>query len=204
VWALDLFQALDGRRRVEGVDPVASVEARLFLGEVLFVLGRRDEARAIFEALLSENPDTKMSLLEHDPEVIDLFEVVRASIPGPIGPEPPVLFDIPRRPRSWILPFGIPQALAGDDRGWPVQLAGQGGCGTLALSSYLLHRTWIGTSDVRQQDLALSVTLKAVNYASHACFIAFYVGSQVRATRTWRERHIPKVMLGPTGVRAEF
>ncbi|MCK6523072.1 hypothetical protein L6R49_16755 [Myxococcota bacterium] len=67
---------LAGRREVLS-------EARVWLGEVQFVLGEHAAAQATFEAALRDDPNLRLDPFEHPPEVVTFFDAVRAQQPPP-------------------------------------------------------------------------------------------------------------------------
>ncbi|MBK7756577.1 MAG: hypothetical protein IPI35_09230 [Deltaproteobacteria bacterium] len=58
-------------------------EARVWLGEVQFVLGEHAAAQATFEAALRDDPALRLDPFEHPPEVVTFFDAVRAAQPRP-------------------------------------------------------------------------------------------------------------------------
>lgn len=185
-WALDLLRDLDVRRRIEPVDTNVAIDARLYLGEVQYVTGARADARATFEALLVEHPVLSMGLFEHDPDAVDLFNVVKASLSAQTAPPPPI--DVPPRPIWTYLPYGVAH-LHNKDRdrafGWA---AGQLICGSAALGTYVYIRVRWPVRSNDPAEYARRLPVYVANWSSNVCFAGLYVGSQIDATRRYRAR----------------
>ncbi len=99
----------------EGVeDRELLVQARVYLGEVLFVLDRPEEAVAAFRAILEHEPDYRLDPYEHPPDVVDFYETLRGAIRD-LGfdedqqPEPEPLPSPQSLPPLALAPFGIHQ-----------------------------------------------------------------------------------------------
>ena len=77
-------------------------EARVYLGELLYVRGDAEAARKIFEQVLTIDPDFQVDPFRHPPEILAQFEIARSSVapyprPGAARPK----FS------STFLPLGI-------------------------------------------------------------------------------------------------
>lgn len=186
-WALALLSSLDVRRRIEDVPPQLDLDTRLYLGELYFVLDRPDDARRTFEAVVLDHPDAVMGLLEHDPDVLDLFETVKSEVTrrqAARSTEPP---SLPARPLWTWLPYGLGHLRGNDKLRFTLYGGGQLVCAGVAAATWVVHRrTWPGTVSV-PQEIPRSLRLKAINYTASAGFIALYIASQVSATRRWKD-----------------
>jgi hypothetical protein len=87
-------------------------EARLYLGELLYVAGDKDEARRFFEQVLRQEPEYAIDAFIHPPEVVGFFNYVRAyhTAPpepdtGPTLPQAPTL--VPPSPFSAMVGHGV-------------------------------------------------------------------------------------------------
>ncbi|MCB9759042.1 MAG: hypothetical protein H6739_04315 [Alphaproteobacteria bacterium] len=94
-------------------DEALRTEARLWLGEIQYVMGELQAAESTFEAVLFEHPETRLDPFTHPPDVIAFFDAVRASVqvrtPKPVIPPPlPVL---PIRPPPSKLTIAVPGGL---------------------------------------------------------------------------------------------
>jgi len=202
-WALEILQDLDLRRRLSDVPVDIAVEQRKYLGEVLLILGRRQEARRTFELLLVEHGDTQMGLLEHAPDAVALFETVRGELDRQRpDPDPPPAFQA--RKAVTYLPFGVAHFRAGD--------AGLGR--RYAILEGLFFATAVttaiaapggpaGISEQTGQELyRRALVFRIVNFAANAGFVTVYTVSQVQASRRWRRSRgvRAQVLLGPGGV----
>lgn len=206
-WALDLLRDLDVRRRLTPVDAASEIDQRLYLGEVLLVLGRRQEASDAFELLLSDHPTAEMGLLEHDPDAVDLLERIRAALESRLPPTPPELPPLPRRPLWTYTPYGVGH-LANKDRGsflafGGVQLAF---IATTAVTSAIFPRDWKTLRIPKEDDPASFnrlVTLKAINYGAAAGFVVTYAISQASLSREWKRQQRARLQVTPTGARLQ-
>ncbi|TVQ90077.1 MAG: hypothetical protein EA397_14090 [Deltaproteobacteria bacterium] len=195
--ALDLLRALDLRRRLERVPERQLVRTLFYLGEVELVLGRREEARAIFESLLNLVPNASPNLLEHDPDAIDLFDGVKASRPPPPPQEPappptPPQFsnrDLPARGALTYAPYGVGHLLLGDKR----RALGYGGA-QIALGSTMIVTHQIfdrqfpsGGPAEGPGELRRATLLRSLNYGALLGLLSTYAVSQLDATRRWRK-----------------
>lgn len=71
-------------------------EARLYLGELLYVAGDKEEARRFFEQVLRQDPEYAIDAFIHPPEVVGFFNYVRAYQASP--PEPGAALPLPQAP----------------------------------------------------------------------------------------------------------
>lgn len=66
-------------------------QARIYLGEILYVQGQEDAAFKVFETVLLDDPQHRIDPYRHPPDVCGFFEVVRASMQAletPLSPPP--------------------------------------------------------------------------------------------------------------------
>lgn len=121
-------------------DPVLLEEARVWLGEVHYILGDTAAAEAVFRTALYANPQLRIDTFDHPPEVVAFFDSVKAQLgrlPGPVEPPPTVT---PRGPGfiHYALPGGL--QYYNQQPGWgTVTLASVAlsGAGTLGINLYL-------------------------------------------------------------------
>ena len=88
--------------------------ARVYLGEVLYQQQNEEEARRIFEAVLTLDPNYTIDPFAHPPDVCGFFETVRAYI-VPLGPTVAQAPPDPL-PSSAYVGFGVYHFQAGDPR----------------------------------------------------------------------------------------
>jgi len=190
-WALDLLRALDIRRRVEPVARTTAVRAMLYLGELELVLGRRDEARGVFESVLLFDPNASMSLLEHDPDAVDLFTRTRAAMPASVlvTPTPPDFpnSELPRRRAITYLPLGIGVRAAGY-RDEAITFAIIEGLWHLNMFAawYMFQQRFPSSAQLASEqagDLRYVVGLKAWNYGAATAWLTTWGIAQASITR---------------------
>lgn len=91
-------------------DPALLEEARVWLGEVHYLLGDTAAAEAVFRTAIYQNPDLSLDTFNHPPQVVAFFDSVKAEIgrlPVPIEvPDPPVVVTNPTF-IHWALPGGL-------------------------------------------------------------------------------------------------
>ena len=187
-WALDLLRALDIRRRLEPVDLEQTIEQRKYLGEVLLVLGKRQQAEDTFRLLLIDHPEVEMGLLLHDPAAVDLFEQVRASIRTEPNIEEPS-YKLPRRPLKSYLPLGAGHFQAGRTRQGTSMALIQGaflvGAWTTAITAP--RGPWSTRDEAK---LRRANRFRAVNISLNVGFLTSYIVSQRAVQKRWRaENH---------------
>ena len=197
-WALDLLRALDLRRKVEEVPRALSARAGLYLGELELVMGRPDEARAVFESVLLFEPDVSMSLLEHDPDAVDLFERTRATLPASVLPKltPPSFTakELVNRRLLTYVPLGIGPRAAGERRlALQVGLAEGFLGGNMLLSWYLFNQRWPSGGQIidtnvgsPEAELRAAWTLRAWNHGAAITWVTSWAVTQATLNRRWR------------------
>lgn len=85
-------------------------EARVYLGELLYVAGDKDEARRFFEQVLQQEPAYAIDAFLHPPEVVGFFQYVRAYHTAPPDLEPvlpPAPRLVPPSPVSAMMGHGV-------------------------------------------------------------------------------------------------
>ncbi len=80
----------------EMTDPQLTQEARIWLGEVQYLLGETAAAESTFRAALAHDPDLRMDTFDHPPEVVSFFNSIQAQVqvstpdPPPVSPRSPL------------------------------------------------------------------------------------------------------------------
>lgn len=173
-------------------------ETRTWLGEVLFRLGRSDEARLAFRQLLEEDPDWPIDEYQHSVEVVAVFYDVRRQVQAERADRDVATQAPPRRPPAWtLLPFGIAQFI--DDR--PVagttQLILQTALATTSLATFAeLDRTnvpEIGHPEgwTEEQIVARQQALRwGVQYPATALLYVASVAGVLEARGHWRRHEV--------------
>jgi len=94
-------------------DEALRQQARMYLGEMLYLQQKEDEARRLFEAVLNTDPGYTIDPFVHPPDVYGFFETVRAYLVTPRSPTPPVRSPAPS---SAYLGFGLYHFHSGQSR----------------------------------------------------------------------------------------
>ena len=168
-------------------DPELRQQARIYLGEVLYVGGQEDAAFKVFEVVLHEDPNYRVDPFRHPPDVCGFFEVVRASTSA-LTPRPTLLPTLPAPPplSAWV-GFGVYQSRHGSRPKGAVMMISQAGLGLASAAGYgwiTSQRHYRGGSET----LAHLQTLKAVQWGVTAGFWGIYAWGALDARADWRER----------------
>lgn len=175
-------------------------QARVYLGEVLYVDGQEDAAFKVFEVVLTEDPDYRVDPFRHPPDVCGFFEVVRASTSA-LTPPPTILPPAPSpAPLSAFVGFGVYQVRNGLEPKGALMMAGQLGLGVASAAGY----AWITSQRRYHGEEALSrlQTLKLVQWSATAGFWGLYVWGTLDARADWRARSAPSAV--GTGVSGSW
>lgn len=152
-------------------DAVLRQQARIYLGEILYVQGQEDAAFKVFETVLLEDPSFKVDPFRHPPDVCGFFEVVRASV-NALGPAKTVTSP-PLSDRGVWIGFGAWQRAHDQRRFGNLLMTGQVllGVTSLATHAYLVgHREYhAGTSEETRV-----LALRAVQWTSTTGFWGLY------------------------------
>jgi len=207
--ALDLLQSLE-IRLLQGEFPGADLksETLVFLGEVLFVLDRREEAVRSFTTLLQTDPGFPISPYHHPIEVVRAFESTREEVQRqrqlaltPTIDEP---YEPPPLPLRGYMPLGIPQFSEGRVGAglWFGSL--QMGLGIASLAVYSRLDANNVAPDVHPQGWTEEEVMNNVQSQRYMIQwplgIAFYgtwLWSHSDARRSWKAEHQGPVALVP-------
>lgn len=159
-------------------------QARVYLGEVLYLQQNEEEARRVFETVLSVDPAYVMDPFKHPPDVCGFFETIRAyirpisntDVAGP-GPAPPP-------PRSAYIGFGIYHFQHEERRLGTAFAITQATFATISLAGFaeLLGNRHYTTPDEKR---SIQVN-QGVQWGSTAAFYAIWAWSAIDAQRHWR------------------
>ena len=122
-------------------DPELLEEARVWLGEVHYLLGDTAAAEAVFRTAIYQNPDLTLDTFNHPPQVVAFFESVKAEIgrvPEPVEVTPPPVVVATPTFIHWTMPGGL--QFYNQQPGWgTATLAGVSlsAIGTLGVNLYL-------------------------------------------------------------------
>jgi hypothetical protein len=173
-------------------------QAQVYLGEVHYSQENKEEARRLFEAILTTDPAFVMDPFAHPPDVVGFFETIRAYIRPPPPPmlAPQPVGPIPKTPVSAYLGFGLYQVRHGDRRLGTALAIGQSIFAVVSLASFaglLENRSWES-----KDELTRLRTQQGVQWSSTAAFYGIWIWSAVDAKRHWRA-HANGAMVGDPG-----
>lgn len=171
-------------------DPQLQVRARSLLGISLYLVGRTDDAREEFSALLLLEPDHRLDPFVVPPDIIQTFESIRTDMEPvlrglrdktPVQPEsergPPEvryeLLEVPD-PALAFLPLGVCQFVLKEPAWGTVWLATQAGGLALNIGAYARGND-LPADDPEQN------TWLAVQYAALGLIVVSYVASVIQA-----------------------
>jgi hypothetical protein len=170
------------------VDASTRRDAQVYLGEVHYSQGNKEEARRLFESVLTSAPLYTIDPFAHPPDVVGFFETIRTYLrpATPITPTlPPVaLGPVPKTPPSAFIGFGIYQIQNGDKRMGTALAIGQSICAIVSVASFgglLDNREWSSTTELTRLR-----TQKTVQWTSTAGFYSLWIWSAMDAKRHWR------------------
>ena len=176
-------------------------EARVYLGEILYIAGERDEARRFFEQALEQDPEYAVDAFRHPPEVVDHFNYVRAfrtvpATPEPAPPLPAAPTLIPPSPLSAMLGHGVYHFRYGRPGRGALYLGLQGSflaAEAVLWGSLLTDRTYREGDEAERQRLTRNRTLTGVAAVG---YWGTWVASMLDANAHWRQ------VEGPNRARA--
>jgi tetratricopeptide (TPR) repeat protein len=175
-------------------------EARVYLGELLYVAGDREEARRFFEQVLQQDPTYEVDAFRHPPEVVGFFNYVRAyhtapPDPGP-DPLPPAPTLVPPSPVSAMMGHGVYHLRYGKPGRGVLYLGLQGGflaADAVLWAGLLTDRSYREGDEAERQRLNRNRTLTGVMAAG---YWGTWLVSAVDANVHWRR------VEGPARARA--
>ena len=184
------------------VDEGLRQRARVYLGEVLYLQGNKEEARRFFEAVLLQDPAYVIDPFAHPPDVCGFFETIRAYIrPVPTVAAPPTVPEpIGRPPMSTYIGFGAYQFQSGRPGLGAAMASTQATLGAISLASFYgltSNNTW--QLDGERTSLEKR---RALQWAATAGFYGAWAWSVIDAQRHWRRTQgglAIRGSLGPTG-----
>lgn len=182
-------------------DAALRQQARVYLGEVLYVRGQQDAAFKVFETVLLEEPAYRVDPFRHPPDVCGFFEVVRASV-APMRPPTPTPV---RLPVNANLGFGLYQLQHKQTGRGVAFLAGQSALGLASLATFAILLVDHNPDDA--EDRAALARLRWAQWGTTAGFWGVYTWSVVDARVHWREEVPAQGQTGPTvgvGATARF
>jgi tetratricopeptide (TPR) repeat protein len=201
-------------------DMELKLEARVYLGEVLLAAGNRTAAYDAFRAILDDDRDYRIDPYEHPPDVVEFFEMARATMATGSDEPPPPPPDPIRPPPTWapmhwtgLTPFGLHQLRQGRYGWFSVLAVGQ--IGTLA-GTFATGIPLYMDSEGYQDEYDKLIAMRSWNWALSGAFAALWITGTVEASVRWRGDHrraveaweaehaTSELMLGPGTVRWEL
>ena len=170
-------------------------DARVYLGEILYIQGDVEGAKQLFEQVLTEEPGYQIDRFRHPPDVCGHFEYVRTYMVPINPPPPPTTMVVLPMPASGYSPFAAYQFKYSTPQRWPM-FVGQAGFGvaSVALFGVLWSDHAIAPSGQRQlqyepgdtdQQRQLQV-LKGTQWAVTTGFLGMWAWGSLDARRHWR------------------
>ena len=157
-------------------------QARVYLGEVLYLRQSEEEARRVFETVLSVDPGYVMDPFKHPPDVCGFFETIRAyirpmNLPEETAPAPPP-------PRSAYIGFGIYHFQHDEKRLGTAFAITQTTFATISLAGFarLLDDRQYSTQEEKR---TIQVN-QGIQWGATAAFYAIWAWSTIDAQRHWR------------------
>ncbi|MCB9688912.1 MAG: tetratricopeptide repeat protein [Alphaproteobacteria bacterium] len=171
------------------------VEALTYLGEIQYDQGEPDTARMTFRWVLEQDVETPISPYHHPLEVVNLFELVRATVKAervdtttPITPPPR-----PPTPPWVLLPFGAPQFVQHRNAAGALYLGSQAALATTSIVTWfqLAHATNTPVTDETPEERTnRQLKRYAIQWPSTIGFYTLWAVSSIDASR-WHHRHPP-------------
>jgi len=191
--ALNLYQRGDATMAQRALarfinDPIMTDEilrqrARVYLGEVLYQQKDEEEARRIFEAVLTLDPNYTIDPFAHPPDVCGFFETIRAYI-VPVSPSLAQTSPAPLASSAYM-GFGVYQFQTGDSRSGTRIAIAQATAGLISLvtfASLLEDRKYIaGEGHLEALNLR-----RGVQWSATAAFYGIWAWSITDSRQRWR------------------
>ena len=203
VEALQLFRVLDTRY----ADAPASgthLKALSFLGEVQYKLGDREASMATFQRILRLEPDYQISVLDHDPGAVSLFNLAKV-VAAQEQPKPVSTAPTKGLPATMYLPLGVPQFNKGRPVLGAVYSTLQIASAATSIGVFIyMNKRW--TAPFRKRDATQANMLRfGVQWPAPLLFWGTYLASHFQARNQWRRDHSPnKRVRLQIGVGREF
>lgn len=167
------------------LSPEELQEARIWLGEVEYMIGEREAARSTFRTVLLYEPGYRMDDFAHPPEVVAFFEATRAELKQPTTPlDPPPDLD-----RGTPLPLWLALSLPGSSqwhnghRGLAVMTASGVALtagGTFAMRRWLVSQDQLPDVwgiDLPESQVPLAQRVKTTQFLVASAGIALHAGT---------------------------
>lgn len=181
-------------------DEALRQQARMYLGEMLYLQQKEDEARRLFEAVLNTDPGYTIDPFVHPPDVYGFFETVRAYL---VTPQPPAAPLRSPAPSSAYLGFGLYHFQSGQPRKGTRIAVLQSLAGAVSLFGFA------GLMDDRQY-LDEGGTLdrlklrRSVQWTSTAAFYGVWAWAAADAHQHWRSSDATRTGRDTSPADADF
>ena len=164
------------------IDSSVRQDARVYLGEILYVQGDTEGAKQLFEQVLTDEPNYQIDRFRHPPDVCGHFEYVRTYIVPIVTPPPLVIRPMPA---AGYAPFAAYQFKYTTPKRWPIFIGQLGfGIASVGLHGVLLaDRQWLEGDTDKQRQLQRR---RAIQYATTVGFYGMWLWSGLDARRHWR------------------
>jgi hypothetical protein len=167
-------------------NPFVRQQARVYLGEVFYLLGEQENARRIFEGILTEDVNYTIDPFRHPPDVCGFFETIRTYIRPTTPPNVRVLTPQPTLPAIGYMGFGLYQLRYGRTKSGAILLAGQTISGLLSVA--MMASLYIDRSSTTASlaDKASVSQRRAIQWTSTGAFYGFWAVGTYDAAKHWR------------------
>lgn len=186
--ALDTFEAFTG----DAPEPIDALhlKALVFLGEVAYKLGDRERSLEAFQTVLTHQPEYQISLIDHDPDAVSLFQLARVlekQKPAPIAPAPPTPALAPTIPAWTFAPFGVPQFKNGRPVAGAAHAVLQAAGASLSVGMFVhISKNWDRPYKPKEVQRA-NLLRFGVQWPATALFWGSYLVSHLQARKAWKE-----------------
>ena len=188
--ALNSFEAFTDTLP-QPVDPL-HLKALVFLGEVAYKLGDRERSLEAFQLVLTLQPNYQISLIDHDPDAVSLFQLAKVLERQRSQPAAPVSTPLaPTLPLWTFAPFGAPQFKNGRPIAGTTHAVLQVAGAAFSIGMFVhISKNWdrpYKTKDVKRANLLRF----GVQWPATALFWGSYITSHLQARKRWKVAHAP-------------
>ena len=160
--------------------------ARVFLGEVLYLQQSEEEARRVFETVLTLEPNYVIDPFEHPPDVCGFFETIRTYIRPAESASMVTTAPVPPTPFNAYLGFGMYQ-LRHKERSLGIAMAiGQTTFGIISATMFASLLQDRGYNAGAENERRAVHARRTAQWAATTGFYGFWAWSAVDANRHWR------------------
>lgn len=186
--ALETFETLI--RDVPDPIDALHLKALVFLGEVAYKLGDRERSLEAFQTVLTFQPEYQISLIDHDPDAVSLFQlakVLEKQKPDPVLPPPTTPTAVPTLPSWTFAPFGVPQFKNGRPVAGAAHAVLQAAGASLSIGMFVhISKNWDRPYKPKEVQRA-NLLRFGVQWPATALFWGSYLASHLQARKAWKE-----------------